>query len=95
MKHDGKAGKHVCHRSGLACFSQAKISGGSNEVEKLFYSHDALGSVIALSDNKGKLATRYHYDAFGELLEDDISKNEYLHRAAFRPRIRPLSFPFP
>ena len=63
-------------RAGSMLLSR-QISGGSNEVEKLFYSHDALGSVIALSDNKGKLATRYHYDAFGELLEDDISKNEY------------------
>lgn len=42
-----------------------------------FYSYDAMGNVVALTDWEGWQKTRYQYDAFGELLAGDTSENEY------------------
>jgi RHS repeat-associated protein len=41
-----------------------KISGSSDQ----FFHHDALGSVIAISDTSGTITDTYEYDPFGKLL---------------------------
>ena len=51
--------------------------GSQTTPESLFYHHDALGSIIGLTDSNSKLITRYRYDAFGKLLAGDTSKNQY------------------
>ena len=48
--------------------------------ERRFYHQDALGSVVALSDNAGTLVTRYHLDAWGRYRSPDElthSKNRF------------------
>jgi RHS repeat-associated protein len=47
------------------------------EGQQLYYAYDGLGSVTALSNHRGKQQTRYHYDAFGEVIDGDLSKNQY------------------
>jgi RHS repeat-associated protein len=45
-----------------------------------FYHHDALGSVVALSDNAGAVVARYHLDAWGRYRSPDElthSKNRF------------------
>ncbi|KJR99236.1 MAG: hypothetical protein VR65_17740 [Desulfobulbaceae bacterium BRH_c16a] len=47
------------------------------EDRQLFYAYDGLGSVVALSNHQGKEKTRYHYDAFGKVIDGDLSENQY------------------
>ena len=47
------------------------------EGQQLFYSYDGLGSVVALSNHQGKEKTRYHYDAFGKVIDGDLTENQY------------------
>ncbi len=47
--------------------------------KELYYAYDALGSVVALTSSNGSTETRYHYDAFGKLIDGDISENEYTY----------------
>jgi RHS repeat-associated protein len=47
------------------------------EGRELFYAYDGLGSVVALSNHQGKEKTRYHYDAFGKVIDGDLTENQY------------------
>ena len=47
------------------------------EGRELFYAYDGLGSVVALSNHQGLQNTRYHYDAFGKVIDGDLTENQY------------------
>jgi len=45
--------------------------------KRLYYEHDGLGSVAGLTNHRGKLKTRYRYDAFGEVVDGSLKYNPY------------------
>ena len=49
------------------------------QTDKLYYTHDALGSVTTLSHTNGDLNTKYSYTAFGEITGGDISLNKFTY----------------
>jgi len=48
-----------------------------SQKKRLYYEHDGLGSVAGLTNHRGKLKTRYRYDAFGEVVEGSLKNNPY------------------
>jgi len=44
---------------------------------RLYYAYDGLGSVAGLTNHRGKVKTRYRYDAFGEVVEGSLKYNPY------------------
>ena len=74
------------YRANGRIVSQQKynVSQGNNDAyqnrpegRQLFYAYDGLGSVVALSNHQGQQQTRYHYDAFGKVIDGDLSENQY------------------
>ena len=59
----------------------AVSSGG----KKRFYHEDAIGNVLALSDEKGEVASRYHYDSFGNVLSEEGERDQQEFRFAGKP----------
>ena len=72
-------GRIVSLSLGLQNGENANSPAENPSPKKLFYSYDGLGSVAGLSDARGDRQTRYHYDAFGELIDGDTNANEYTY----------------
>ncbi|NJL05721.1 MAG: RHS repeat-associated core domain-containing protein [Chloroflexaceae bacterium] len=46
---------------------------------RLWYHHDGLGSVVALTNDAGELVTAYEYDEYGMLLAGNTALNSYTY----------------
>ncbi len=56
---------------------------GAGQAEVLRYLHDALGSVVGLTDDEGALVERYTYDPFGTTYIEEPVSGEFLPVPAY------------
>ena len=48
---------------------QTTIDGKKTQTQSFFYQKDQLGSITAITDDKGKVIKEYTYDEFGKVYE--------------------------
>ena len=54
-----------------------------NEADTYFYHYNNIGSTTALTDSNGKLVDTYQYDTYGQIMDGDVAKSDFLYNGQY------------